>query len=109
MNYEDTVIQNKSILGLDIPCEGCGRRPDYFDVDCLECIMLQHRKAQAKHTWDTALKEGKQEGRREVAEFIGNEPFEHNISYPPGSEIPTHYTNDCFACRWQDQKKEWGL
>ena len=42
-------------------------------------------------------------GMKKVVDFIGEEPFEHNYD---GQE---HLSNDCFACRWQTQLKEWGI
>ena len=42
-------------------------------------------------------------GIKEVVEFIGTEPFEHNYS------MYGHQVDDCFACKWQDQLKKWGI
>ena len=59
---------------------------DVIDSMCQESIMAAHK-----------------EGRKEVVEFIGEEPFEHNYD---GQE---HRTDDCFACRYEAKLKEWGL
>ena len=42
-------------------------------------------------------------GRKEVVDFIGKEPFEHNYSQYG------HEVNDCFACRYEAKLKDWGL
>ena len=37
-------------------------------------------------------------GAKEVVDFIGKEPFEHN-----------YFSDDCFACKWEAKLKEWGI
>jgi len=49
------------------------------------------------------FKAGKLEGRREVVDFIGEEPFEHNY------DMGGHRVDDCFACLWEAKLKEWGI
>lgn len=53
--------------------------------------------------WDRGYQIGKQIGREEVVEFIGEEPFEHNYS------MYGHEVDDCFACRYEARLKEWGV
>ncbi|KKM69272.1 hypothetical protein LCGC14_1452490 [marine sediment metagenome] len=53
-------------------------------------------------------KRGKVDGRKEVVDFIG-QPFEHNEQYLPGASEPTHFEDDCFACKYEAKLKEWGL
>ncbi len=43
------------------------------------------------------------DSRKEVVDFIGWEPFDHNYSNR-GHEI-----DDCFACKWESKLKEWGI
>jgi hypothetical protein len=51
--------------------------------------------------------EFRKEGMREVVDFLGEEPFEHNYS---GIISPySHEHNDCFACKWQAFLKENGI
>ena len=43
------------------------------------------------------------EGIKLVVEFLGEEPFEHNYH----RQTFEHLEDDCFACKWEAQKKEW--
>ena len=48
-------------------------------------------------------------GIKKVVDFIGEEPFEHNEEYKLGTSELIHHKDDCFACRYEAQLKEWGL
>ncbi len=41
---------------------------------------------------------GEKAGIKEVVDFIGKEPFEHD-----------YFSNDCFACKWEAKLKDWGV
>ena len=55
MNAKDTVINNKDIVGLYIPCGTCWYPRNFQTSECLECMALKHRERQAEVTWDMAL------------------------------------------------------
>lgn len=46
---------------------------------------------------------GRKVGIKEVVEFIGEGPFEHNHS------MYGHQMDDCFACRYEAKLKEWNI
>ncbi len=52
MEAKETVIKEKDIKDLWIPCENCHREPFWKSQDgapeCMECIALKHREAQAE-------------------------------------------------------------
>ena len=55
-----TVLQNDEVYDIDIPCETCHREPAYKTgnnpSECLECMALKHREAQAIATEEATLK-----------------------------------------------------
>jgi hypothetical protein len=50
MEAKDTVINNKDIMDLEIPCETCDKKPawGFTTSECMECIALKHRESQAE-------------------------------------------------------------
>jgi hypothetical protein len=46
-------------------------------------------------------------GVKEVLDFIGENPFEHNYFRHGMNE--THDVNDCFACKFDAKIKEWDI
>lgn len=47
-------------------------------------------------------------GIQEVIDFIG-QPFEHNYFRHGVNGKEVHDINDCFACKFEDKLKEWGV
>lgn len=126
MEAKDTVMKNKSMLDLEIPCETCGSKSagDFPTRECMECIALRHRQAQAEISFkagreeaskqliplhqkleeiarkladvESAIQEARLEGRREVVEWVNNyRNFLGGISIQSGF--------------WKAQLKAWGL
>ena len=62
MEAKDTVIKLEGIQDLWIPCETCHRKPFWetgdSPIECMECIGLKHREAQA----EISFKAGREEG-----------------------------------------------
>ena len=46
-----------------------------------------------------------QAGIKQVVEFIGEHPFEHNTT----GVYPYNHLDDCFACRYETKLKDWGI
>ena len=96
MKAKDTVTseEQKLLKEMCSGCDGCSDFPLRIHNLCsnpLEKYLHRSRQKVFK------------EGIREVVEFIGTEPFEHNYS------MYGYQVDDCFACKWQDQLKKWGI
>lgn len=63
-----------------------------------DSMMSQARLEQAEVSFKAGIKE--------VVNFIG-QPFEHNYFRHGVKE--THDINDCFACKFENKLKEWGI
>ena len=57
MEAKDTVIQNKDIMDLVIPCETCDKKPalGFSTSECMECIALKHREKQAEISFKAGM------------------------------------------------------
>ena len=120
MEAKDTVIKNEDMMELVIPCETCDRKPcwGFPTRECMECITLKHREAQAEITFK-AGQEDKQlqyraqithlgsvhreitqklvkEARKEVVDWVketNHEPISSGVVSP----------------EWQAKLKEWNV
>lgn len=126
MEAKDTVIKNEDIQELYIPCETCHIEPfwrtgnDKDVIECMECIALKHREAQAEISFKVgktlgvvetmklslkAMEDMKKAGIKEVVEW-GNEIctyFDHSFPYIKG-----RLRRNCDKCL-QAKKREWGI
>ena len=94
MKAEDTVKRTTSHSEPEF-CPHCGEE---FGI---EDRIEYEREAQAEATWDAAEKKFRQEGRREVVEWVK----EHSILLAVNGEI----VRDMQELEWQDQQRKWGL
>ena len=120
-SWEDTVIKAGNIQDLDIPCETCHREPFWKSgegtVECMECIALKHREAQAEITWDIAERQGFERARDEMnlqtmslAELLSDRRREGRkdvVGWIEGERL--NQNPSVWYSRWQAKLKEWGL
>ncbi len=104
MKAEDTVIKIEDIQDLWIPCETCHREPFWRTQDtpteCMECIALKHREAQAEISFKAGIKE--------VVEF-DKDILSHILQDGGGNWSIESWLLMAFMKKRQAQLKTWGL
>ena len=129
MEAKDTVIKSEDIQDLWIPCETCHREPFWKTgegtTECMECIAVKHREAQAEITFragieeaqrrlhseevreitEEALAEQRLAGRKDVVELLMT-----TVDYECEDENGSPTISFWFSPEdWEVKLKDWGI